>query len=132
MRTTLSTRVLEAKVVTWEPHPEIYAVYDGLIGIASRPVLAEIFEVLRTDSMGFRRFTEVLQKRRSGRLFLYFMDYVSYGLGGGDAVASFPFRTQLLLYDPPSAEFPSGSVRRVQPHPLATDGADLLEVASLE
>jgi hypothetical protein len=118
-------------VVTFDPRPEVYAVYDGLVGLSSRPVLAEILEALRAEPVGFRRFTEALQKKRSARLLLYFTDYVSYGLGGGDAMAEFPYRTQLLLFDSPSTEFPSGSVRRMQLQPLADIGATLLEVAPL-
>jgi len=131
MRTALCNRLLRVEVVSHDPHPEVYALYDGLIGLSSRPVLAEIIEALRVEPVGFRRFTEALQKRRSARLFLSFMDYVSYGLGGGDAMAEFRFRTQLLLFDSPSTEFPSGSVRRMQLQPLADLGATLLEVAPL-
>ena len=53
MRTAPCNRLLRAEVVTFDPRPEVYAVYDGLVGLSSRPVLAEILEALRAERSAF-------------------------------------------------------------------------------
>jgi hypothetical protein len=49
------------------------------------------------------KFLEALRRRHSGSIHVYFSDYVSYGIGGGDAAAEFFLGTFLLLYEPARA-----------------------------
>lgn len=101
MRTKQVEGVLRAGVVTLEPRPALYVTYDGLGGLSQRPILRDLIEELaRKGPETFQPFLKSLRQHRSGHVHVYFSDYVSYGIGGGDATAEFFFGTFLLLHDP--------------------------------
>lgn len=114
MRTKPVEGVLRLDVVALEPRPAIYLAYDGLAGISQRPILRDLVEEIERkgpDEMG--RFLSALRTRRSGQVHVYFSDYVSYGIGGGDAAAEFFLGTFLLLYEPAR---PAGAEPAVPEH----------------
>jgi hypothetical protein len=101
MRTKPVEGVLRIDVVTLEPRPAIYLAYDGLAGLSQRPMLRDLVEELgRQGPESLKAFIEALRKRHSGQVHVYFSDYVSYGVGGGDATSEFFFGTYLLLHEP--------------------------------
>lgn len=111
MRTKPVDGVLRMDVVALDPRPAIYLAYDGLGGLSQRPLLRDIVEELqRKGPEAVTTFLESLTRHRSGQVHVYFSDYVSYGIGGGDATAEFFFGTFLLLYDasPSGAGIPTG------------------------
>jgi hypothetical protein len=100
MRTKQVEGVLRAGVVTLEPRPALYVTYDGLGGLSQRPILRDLIEELaRKGPETFQPFLKSLRQHRSGHVHVYFSDYVSYGIGGGDATSEFFFGTFLLLHD---------------------------------
>ncbi len=100
MRTKPVDGVLRMDVVALDPRPAIYLAYDGLGGLSQRPLLRDIVEELqRKGPEALNGFLESLTRHRSGQVHVYFSDYVSYGIGGGDATAEFFFGTFLLLYE---------------------------------
>ncbi|MCI4317445.1 MAG: hypothetical protein L3J96_02810 [Thermoplasmata archaeon] len=101
MRTKAVEGVLRLDVVTLDPRPAAYLAYDGLGGLSQRPILRDLVEELqRQGADAFPKFLEALRAHRSGQVHVYFADYVSYGIGGGDATAEFFFGTFLLLHRP--------------------------------
>ncbi len=101
MRTRQVEGVLRAGIVTLDPRPAVYVAYDGLGGLAQRPILRDLIEELaRKGPETFQPFLRALRDHKSGHVHVYFSDYVSYGIGGGDATAEFFFGTFLLLHDP--------------------------------
>jgi hypothetical protein len=101
MRTKAVEGVLRVDVMALEPRPAAYLAYDGLGGLSQRPILRDLVEELqRQGPEAFARFLEALRAHRSGQVHVYFSDYVSYGIGGGDATAEFFFGTFLLLHRP--------------------------------
>lgn len=104
MRTKPVEGVLRLDVVSLEPRPAVYLAYDGLAGLSLRPLLRDLIEELqRKGGDEFSAFLAAIRKRRSGYLHIYFSDYVSYGIGGGDATAEFFYGTFLLLHEPARA-----------------------------
>ncbi len=104
MRTKPVEGVLRLDVVSLDPRPAVYLSYDGLAGLSLRPLLRDLIEELqRKGSEDLQKFLEAIRLRRSGYLHIYFSDYVSYGIGGGDATAEFFYGTFLLLYEPSRA-----------------------------
>ena len=102
MRTKQVESVLRLDVVTLEPRPAVYLAYDGLGGLSQRPLLRDLVEELhRQGPKVLQDFLTALRKTHSGQVHVYFADYVSYGIGGGDATAEFFFGTFLLLHKPP-------------------------------
>ncbi len=100
MRTKPVDGVLRMDVVALDPRPAIYLAYDGLGGLSQRPLLRDIVEELqRKGPEALTGFLDSLTRHRSGQVHVYFSDYVSYGIGGGDATAEFFFGTFLLLYE---------------------------------
>ncbi len=100
MRTKQVEGVLRAGVVTLEPRPALYVTYDGLGGLSQRPILRDLIEELaRKGPESFQPFLKSLRQHHSGHVHVYFSDYVSYGIGGGDATSEFFFGTFLLLHD---------------------------------
>lgn len=99
MRTKPLEEVLRVDLVATEPRVEIYLAYDGLVGLSRRPILRDLLNELerqgKTDA-----FVVAIRRVRSGYVDTYFSDYVSYGIGGGDASAEFHFRRFLLLHEP--------------------------------
>lgn len=105
MRTKAVEGVLRLDIVTLEPRPAIYLAYDGLGGLSQRPLLRDLVEELQHKGPDdLKSVLEALKKHRSGMVHVYFSDYVSYGIGGGDATAEFFFGTFLLLYEPKAKE----------------------------
>ncbi len=105
MRTKPVEGVLRLDVVALEPRPAVYLAYDGLSGLSLRPLLRDLVEELqRKGPEQLSAFLSAVRKRRSGHIHVYFSDYVSYGIGGGDATAEFFFGTFLLLHEPARPE----------------------------
>lgn len=101
MRTKPVEGVLRLDVVALDPRPAAYLSYDGLAGLSQRPILRDLFEELeRKGAEETRKFLDALRRHRSGQVHVYFSDYVSYGIGGGDAAAEFFLGTFLLLHEP--------------------------------
>ncbi|HTT15378.1 MAG TPA: hypothetical protein VMG81_06355 [Thermoplasmata archaeon] len=104
MRTKPVEGVLRLDVVALDPRPAIYLAYDGLAGISQRPLLRDLVEELERKGPGeLAKFLEALRAHRSGQVHVYFSDYVSYGIGGGDAAAEFFLGTFLVLHEPARA-----------------------------
>ena len=101
MRTKPVESVVRLDIVALEPRPAIYLAYDGLAGISQRPILRDLMdEIERKSADEARNFLEAIRRRRSAQVHVYFADYVSYGIGGGDAAAEFFLGTYLLLHEP--------------------------------
>jgi hypothetical protein len=104
MRTKQVDGVLRLDVVALDPRPAIYLSYDGLGGLSQRPLLRDLVEeIQRKGPESFPKFLDALRRHRSGQVHVYFSDYVSYGIGGGDATAEFFFGTFLILHEPARA-----------------------------
>ncbi len=100
MRTKAVEGVLRVDIVTLDPRPAIYLAYDGLGGLSQRPLLRDLVEELqRKGPEPLAQFLDALRRHRSGQVHVYFSDYVSYGIGGGDATAEFFFGTFQLLHE---------------------------------
>jgi len=129
MRTKPVEGVVRLDIVALEPRPAVFLSYDGLAGISQRPMLRDILdEVERKGSEETRKFLDSLRRHRSGQVHVYFSDYVSYGIGGGDAAAEFFLGTYLLLHEPGR---PAGKEAAVPEH-LALFRPGGLERLSLE
>src|SRR5579863_6825645 len=101
MRTKPVEGVLRLDVVSLDPRPAVYLAYDGLAGLSQRPMLRDLVEELgRQGPEALKVFIEALRRHHSGQVHVYFADYVSYGVGGGDATSEFFFGTYLLLHEP--------------------------------
>ncbi|MGP8078383.1 MAG: hypothetical protein ACLQD8_04565 [Thermoplasmata archaeon] len=101
MRTKPVEAVLRLDIVALEPRPAIYLSYDGLAGLSQRPILRDLMdEIERKGTEEAKNFLEAIRRRRSAQVHVYFSDYVSYGIGGGDAAAEFFLGTFLLLHEP--------------------------------
>ncbi len=101
MRTKPAEGVLRVDLVALDPRPAVYLSYDGLAGISQRAIVRDLMdEVERKGPDEARRFLDALRRHRSGQVHVYFSDYVSYGIGGGDATAEFFLGTYLLLHEP--------------------------------
>jgi hypothetical protein len=99
MRTRECLNVLRVGVIELAPRPTLYLVYDGLGGLSGRPMLRDIWEELaRKGPTVLKPFLDALQRAGSGHVFVYFHDYVSYGIGGGDATAEFFFGTRRIYW----------------------------------
>ena len=101
MRTKPAEGVLRVDLVALDPRPAVYLAYDGLAGISQRPIVRDLIdEVERKGPEEAAKFLDALRRHRSGQVHVYFSDYVSYGIGGGDATAEFFLGTYLLLHEP--------------------------------
>jgi len=101
MRTKPAEGVLRVDLVALDPRPAVYLAYDGLAGISQRPIVRDLMdEVERKGPEETAKFLDALRRHRSGMVHVYFSDYVSYGIGGGDATAEFFLGTYLLLHEP--------------------------------
>ncbi len=104
MRTKPAEGVLRLDVVALDPRPAVYLAYDGLAGITQRPIVRDLLEELqRKGPEEAGKFLDALRRHRSGQVHVYFSDYVSYGIGGGDATAEFFLGTYLILHEPARA-----------------------------
>ncbi|MDE1822231.1 MAG: hypothetical protein KGJ23_14210 [Euryarchaeota archaeon] len=100
MRTKKAERVTRFDVIGLEPKPALYISYDGLGKLSERSLLRDVLEELqRKGAPAYTEFLKSLRSHRSAYVHVYFSDYVSYGIGGGDATAEFFFGTYLLLHD---------------------------------
>ena len=101
MRTKVCESVRMFDVTQWEPRPFVYLVYDGLAGISQRPILRDVIEELERKGE-WQKFVTKLRTARvhSADVQVYYHDYVSYGIGGGDATSEYLYRTLLLLWNP--------------------------------
>ncbi len=107
MRTKPCEGVLRADLVSTVPRAEAFIVYDGLAGLSYRRMLRDVLEELQRQGPEPRdQFLEVMRRRGSGRLFVEFSDYVSYGIGGGDAIAELSFGSFLMLHMKADGELP--------------------------
>ena len=114
MRTKPTEGVLRVDLVALDPRPAVYLAYDGLAGISQRPIVRDLMdEVERKGPEESRKFVDALRRHRSGQVHVYFSDYVSYGIGGGDATAEFFLGTYLLLHEPAR---PAGTEPAVPEH----------------
>ena len=104
MRTKICDGVRELRLVNERPL-EVYMVYDGLAGPTLRNVLPDIQQDLEAQGK-FGLFVAAIRKRRWANLWVYFHDYVSYGIGGGDTTAEFFFGSLLILHCPATGEEP--------------------------
>ncbi len=104
MRTKPAEGVLRVDLVALDPRPAVYLAYDGLAGIGQRPIVRDLMdEIERKGPAEAAKFVDALRRHRSGQVHVYFSDYVSYGIGGGDATAEFFLGTYLLLHEPARA-----------------------------
>jgi hypothetical protein len=114
MRTKPVEGVIRLDIVALEPRPAIYLSYDGLAGLSQRPILRDLMdEIERKGTEESRAFLEAIRRTRSAQVHVYFSDYVSYGIGGGDAAAEFFLGTFLLLHEPAR---PAGKEAAVPEH----------------
>jgi hypothetical protein len=114
MRTKQVEGVLRLDVVALDPRPAIYLVYDGLAGVGQRPILRDMVdELARKGPQELNKFLDTLRRRHSGQVHVYFADYVSYGIGGGDATSEFFLGTFLILHE---AARPAGESPAVPEH----------------
>jgi len=129
MRTKPVEGVVRLDIVALEPRPAVFLSYDGLAGLSQRPMLRDIVdEVERKGPEELKKLLDSLRRHRSGHVHVYFSDYVSYGIGGGDAAAEFFLGTYLLLHEPAR---PAGKEAAVPEH-LALFRPGGLERLSLE
>ena len=107
MRTKQVESVLRLDVVTLVPRPAVYLAYDGLGGLSQRPLLRDLVEELHRQGPNvLKDFLSALRTTHSGQVHVYFADYVSYGIGGGDATAEFFFGTFLVLHEAATSSEP--------------------------
>ena len=140
MRTKPCEGVLRLEIERLDPRPELYLVYDGLAGIDRRSMLQDVVEGLgRKGPEELGRFVEAMRKRGAGYIDVCFSDYVSYGVGGGDATAEFHFRRMMVLYYPRTATTSEYLVlHRVLPPvpadapPLRVNPVDRVALSSVE
>lgn len=129
MRTKAVEGVSRFDIIALEPRPAIYLSYDGLGGLSQRPLLRDILDELQRKGTDVQQsFLKSLRSHRSASVHIYFSDYVSYGIGGGDATAEFFFGTYLLLHDPAPKEA-GGHEALMLVHPAVRTERAELEVA---
>ncbi len=107
--------VQKVRITSLTPGPEIYASYDGLAGLSERTILKDLLNELERGTVevlagvdrkgGSTRisreeFISLIREKGSGRVYVYFEDYVSYGAGAGEEVAEFFFRSMPLVHMP--------------------------------
>jgi hypothetical protein len=97
MRTRECSGVYHLTVARLEPRVEIFVTYDGLGGLPDRSILADIVYELQRQSLDWFKVLDAI-KQHGGRVGVSFLDYVSYGVGGGDATAEFPYGRMMLLW----------------------------------
>lgn len=104
MRTKPIEGVLRLDITRLDPHPELYLCYDGLAGITQRLILRDIMDELwRKGPEVLQSFVAAVKQHSPANVQIYFADYVSYGVGGGDAVAEYYYRTMIIWYEPARA-----------------------------
>jgi hypothetical protein len=116
LRTKAVEGVLRVELTATDPRAELYLVYDGLGGLSQRPFLRDLCGELQVQGPKmFASFLEAMRRRGGGKVYVYFADYVSYGIGGGDATAEFFFKSFLILR---SAAVPKTEKRPGSPEEL--------------
>ncbi|MGI0068278.1 MAG: hypothetical protein ACREB9_07720 [Thermoplasmata archaeon] len=107
MRTKSVEQVLRCDLIAESPRVEVYLEYDGLAGMTLRSWLYDIVHALEEQGTEVRsRFLSAIRKVHSGYVDICFRDYVSYGIGGGDATADFHFGRYLILHMPATEGVP--------------------------
>jgi len=85
-------------VVALLPKPEVHVLYDGLAGLTQRLILRDIVEELaRKGPKDLADFIAAV-KQKSATVFVSYYDYVSYGIGGGEATSEFPWPRAMMLW----------------------------------
>jgi hypothetical protein len=126
MRTKPCESVVTCDVTDWEPRPFVYLEYDGLAGISQRPMLRDLAEELERKGE-WQKFVEHLRRQRvkTADIMVYFHDYDSYGVGGGDASSEKFFRTHLVVW------WPADPTKGIPEH-LSVERTEGIERLSLE
>ncbi|HTT14321.1 MAG TPA: hypothetical protein VMG14_01405 [Thermoplasmata archaeon] len=89
-------------VVATDPRVEICVAYDGLTGLSQRSILRDIWdELVAKGPTEFQKLVEAL-KRHGGIVTVTYLDYVSYGIGGGDATAENTWPHTMLIWCEPA------------------------------
>jgi hypothetical protein len=91
-----------------EPKPSAYLVYDGLAGISERKKIMDMIDFLDNEDVTLAKrkaFLKAVEKSGSAEVQVYFQDYVSYGVGGGEATSEFLFGTFRLYHVSPARPF---------------------------
>ena len=126
LRTKQVESVIRLDICRLDVRPEVVLTYDGLGGLSERPLLRDLVEELhRQDPKKLAAFLAAMRALRMGWVHVYFADYVSYGIGGGDATAEFFFGRFMLLHDPPTADEPE---QLTLPRPSGTERLSLENV----
>ena len=100
MRTKVLESVMRLDVIALLPKPEVHITYDGLAGLSQRPILRDIYEELQRKGPKELAAFLAAVKQKAATVSVAYSDYVSYGIGGGDAVSEFDWpRTMLLWYE---------------------------------
>jgi hypothetical protein len=131
MRTKRVESLLRLDVVALDPRPAVYVAYDGLQGLSERPILRDLLDELDRQGPAARtELQDALRRHRSGQVHVYFQDYVSYGIGGGEATAEFFFGTFLLLHYPETKDPTPQPEQLVLVRPGGWERYSLTEVAA--
>jgi hypothetical protein len=119
VRTKVCESVLRLDVVGLDPRVEVHMTYDGLGGLAERPILRDLVEeIQRKGPETYESFLAAI-KRHGGAVTISYQDYVSYGIGGGDATAEYPFlRTMVLWHEKARDQVPEHLALRRNPAPV--------------
>ena len=114
MRTKPCQGVPRVDVTSWEPRPEVGMLYDGLAGLSNRSILRDVAEELARQEQ-LPAFLRPLQKSGSAQVHITFYDYVSYGVGGGDASSEFWYGSFLVLWVDATHPFRGGGANDPRP-----------------
>lgn len=118
MRTKKCTGVLRLDVIL-DPRVEIHLHYDGLAGLSQRGILRDIVEELRRKGEEELPALVAALRRHGGRVTLDFLDFASYGVGGGDAAGEWAYpRSMLLWLEPARDDAPEHLALRRNPVPV--------------
>lgn len=99
MRTKALEGLLRLDIARLDVKPEFVMLYDGLGGISQRPFLRDLIEELyRKGPDDLKRCLAAIRQRGAATVWVYFLDYVSYGIGGGDATTEFFLATYQLIH----------------------------------
>ncbi|MGI0066850.1 MAG: hypothetical protein ACREB9_00260 [Thermoplasmata archaeon] len=127
MRTKTVERAIECRLVESEPRVSVYLRYDGLAGLSTRPWLCDVLECLVQDGL-IGKFLGLIRKK-AGNVTIEFEDYASYGVGGGNATATFYFGSVMLLHVPAAGATPEHLWLQGHGHSERVQVADLEEAA---
>ena len=115
MRTKPCDGVLRLDVTALDPRVEIHVAYDGLAGLSRRSILSDLVTEIERKGPKELPILVAALKRHGGIVTLSYLDYVSYGIGGGDATAEQVYHRTMLLWHEP-ARPATGKQPRVPEH----------------